>query len=264
LQKPTAGLTRATHRYDPAGYGNHCAEFYDQIYRHPPKQMITALASLASGGPVLELGIATGRVAIRLADMGLSVTGIEISSRMLRLLFGKMLPASITVVSGDFTTVDLPGLFPLVICIHSTILLLPQKSQRTCFVNVAKHLSPAGTFLIEAASGPPDLVNPPKRSRGTTRCCLVDTIFGARNYRVTQYYTPVEELDKMASDAGLVLVERWADWRRTPLVGRSSIHISLYVRSDASSESRRMATQLQQRGSPADAENTLTSRPLQP
>src|SRR4051812_39079958 len=236
-----AGAARAAYVYDPAEYGGSCAEFYDQIYRQPSKQMISTLASLAGGGPVLELGIATGRVAIRLAQMGLAVTGVEISSAMLRVLLGKELPTSLRVVSGDFTKVALPGAFHLVICVHSTILLLPQESQRTCFANVAKHLSPAGIFLLEAASGPPDPVNPPPRWRGITRWSPMHTVLGARNYRVTQYHTPAEDLDKMAADAGLALAERWSDWRRTPLAGRSSIHISLYVRPDASSAPRRMA-----------------------
>lgn len=230
--------------YHPAEYGDDCAEFYDEIYRRPSKQMIAALAALAGGGPVLELGIATGRVAIQLARLGLAVTGVEISSAMLRVLLGKELPALMKVVAGDFTTVVLPGSFPLVICIHSTMLLLPRRSQRKCFANVARHLSPSGTFVLEAASGPPDLVKPAPRRRGITRCSLVETNFGARRYRVTQYYTPAEELDAMATDAGLALAERWSDWRRRPLAGRSSSHVSLYVRADASSVPRRVASRL--------------------
>jgi len=236
MKKPNAGAAPVRRGYHPANYGDHCAEFYDQIYRHPPKQMIAALAGLAEGGPVLELGIATGRVAIRLAQMGLAVTGVEISSRMLHILLGKELPASLSVVAGDFTGVAVEGLFPLVICIHSTIFLLPPRSQRKCFENVAKHLSPAGTFLLEAASGPPDLVNPPGQ-RGITRSCRVGTILGARSFRVTQYFTRAEELDRMASDAGLALAQRWSDWRGTPPDDRSPFHISLYVRSDGSQRS---------------------------
>ena len=226
-------LAGAAEGYDPAAYGENCAEFYDQIYRHPSKQMLSTLAALAGGGPVLELGIATGRVALQLAQMGLAVTGVEISSAMLRVLLGKPLPASLTVVAGDFTRVALPALFPLVICIHSTMLLLPRRSQRRCFANVARHLSQAGAFVVETASGPPGVVNP--RRRGVTRCCPVHTISGARNYRVTQYFTAAEEMDSMAADAGLALAERWPDWRRRPPTGPSPSHISLYVRADASS-----------------------------
>ena len=63
------------------------------------------------------------------------------------------------------------------------------------------------------------------------------TILGARSYRVTQYFTRAEELDRMASDAGLALAERWSDWRGTPPDDRSPFHISLYVRSDGSQQS---------------------------
>jgi hypothetical protein len=137
------------------------------------------------------------------------------------------------IVSGDFTTVGLPETFPLVICIHSTILLLPRKAQRQCFANVAKHLSPAGIFLLEAVPEPPGRVSPPTRWRAITRRYRVETTTGARDYCVTQYHTPAEELDRMARDAGLALAERWSDWRRTPLVGSSPNHISMYVRASA-------------------------------
>jgi len=212
------------HRYHPSNYGENCAEFYDQIYGHPPRQLIATLASLAAGGPVLEFGIATGRVSIQLARLGLAVTGIEISSAMLKVLSGKDLPSSLRVVYGDFSEATAPGLFHLIFCIHSTLLLLPPALQRHSFENAAKHLSPSGVFLIEAATPAPevDLVQ-------TTGRYLMETTSGARNYTVQQYHTSADELDGIASDAGLRLVERWSDWTRAPLVERSLSHISLYV-----------------------------------
>jgi ubiquinone/menaquinone biosynthesis C-methylase UbiE len=46
--------------------------FYDRLAR-------------ATGGPVLELGCGTGRIALALAQAGLSVTGVDISTGMLAL-----------------------------------------------------------------------------------------------------------------------------------------------------------------------------------
>ena len=37
----------------------------------------------ATGGPVLELGCGTGRIALALAQAGLSVTGVDVSAGML-------------------------------------------------------------------------------------------------------------------------------------------------------------------------------------
>ena len=35
--------------------------------------------------------------------------------------------------------------------------------------------------------------------------------------------------DAMANDAGLHLVERWSDWRRSPFTADDNVHVSLYA-----------------------------------
>ena len=41
-------------------------------------------------------------------------------------------------------------------------------------------------------------------------------------------YAAPAELDALASAAGLVLVEHWRDWRRTPFTADDSVHVSVY------------------------------------
>ena len=55
----------------PSTYGDRIADEYDAM--HPPieEAAIDLLAELASGGPVLEMGIGTGRIALPLAARGL-------------------------------------------------------------------------------------------------------------------------------------------------------------------------------------------------
>ena len=43
-----------------------------------------------------------------------------------------------------------------------------------------------------------------------------------------RYATP-EQLDAMAADAGLVLADRWSDWRRAPFGPDSTRHVSRYA-----------------------------------
>ena len=50
------------------------------------------LVTLAGGGRVLELAIGTGRVAVPLAERGVSVTGIELSAPMVARLREKVQP----------------------------------------------------------------------------------------------------------------------------------------------------------------------------
>ena len=64
--------------YGPETYGELIADVYDAWHAHmDPAGTVDVLASLAGDGPVLELGIGTGRVAIPLAARGIEVHGVD-------------------------------------------------------------------------------------------------------------------------------------------------------------------------------------------
>src|SRR5262245_40896470 len=100
--------------YQPETYGEQIADIYDDWYKDPEPAMIERLVSLAGSGPVLELGIGTGRVALPLAQRGLSVSGIDASPKMVEKLRAKPGGDKIPVVFGDFTEVDIEGMFSMV------------------------------------------------------------------------------------------------------------------------------------------------------
>ena len=71
--------------YKASTYGDRIAEVYDSL--HPGELLDTAstvefLAARAGEGPVLELAIGTGRVALPLVERGLEVHGIDASEKM--------------------------------------------------------------------------------------------------------------------------------------------------------------------------------------
>jgi len=41
-------------------------------------------------------------------------------------------------------------------------------------------------------------------------------------------YVAPDELDAVAAHAGLGLVDRWSDWRRTPFTAEDNAHVSVY------------------------------------
>ena len=59
--------------YTAATYGDRIAEVYDELLELAAETdaAVEVLADLAVGGPVLELGIGTGRLALPLARRGL-------------------------------------------------------------------------------------------------------------------------------------------------------------------------------------------------
>src|SRR5260370_29055527 len=129
------------------------ADFYDELPTHPADAGGAArcLADLAEGGPALELGIGTGRLALPLAGHGVAVSGIDASAAMVAKLRAKPGGAEIPVAIGDFADLGVEGLFSLIFVVYSTFFaLLDGDSQRGCFELVADRLVPGGRFVIEA------------------------------------------------------------------------------------------------------------------
>jgi SAM-dependent methyltransferase len=140
--------------YGTATYGDRIADVYDALYeeRWDTGGAVDLLASLAGPGPVLELGIGTGRLALPLAARGVDVRGIDASERMVAKLREKPGGDKIPVLIGDFAEVGVDGSFSLVFVAFNTFFGLPsQEDQVRCFRNVAKRLADdGGTFVIRS------------------------------------------------------------------------------------------------------------------
>src|SRR5215203_6554800 len=69
--------------YEPETYGERIAARYDDLYAElDPTDAVEAIARLAGGrGPVLELAIGTGRIALPLAERHVEVHGVDVSRR---------------------------------------------------------------------------------------------------------------------------------------------------------------------------------------
>src|SRR5581483_10142203 len=111
---------------------------------------VAALAELAGDGPVLELAIGTGRLALPLAARGLEVQGIDASADMVAKLHEKPGGDEILVTIGDLVDVAVSGSFSLVFIVFNTFFgLRSADDQARCFRNVRAHLTEGGLFVIE-------------------------------------------------------------------------------------------------------------------
>ncbi len=245
--------------YDAATYGDRMADFYDELPTHPADADVAArfLADMAEGGPALELGIGTGRVALPLAEHGVAVSGIDASAAMVARLRAKPGGAEIPVAIGDFADVAVDGRFALVFVAYNTFFsLLDADTQRGCFERVADRLTPGGRFVIEAFVPDPGrfergqhlevrhvgvdsaVVSVSRHDAPTQR---VDSLLvrladgGVRTWPVHIRYSYPGELDQMADRAGLRLEERWAGWEREPFTDDSVKHVSVYAAASAGS-----------------------------
>jgi len=93
--------------YGTATYGDRIADIYDDLYQFPTQTeaAVDLLAELAGGGPALELGIGTGRLALPLAARDVTVLGIDASEAMVARLRAKPGGSEIEVTIGDFCAV---------------------------------------------------------------------------------------------------------------------------------------------------------------
>ena len=207
------------------------------------------LAERAGDGAALELGIGTGRIALPLMQRGVRVHGIDLSEAMVAKLREKPAGEEIDVTIGDFATTRVEGTFSLAYVVFNTIMnLTTQDAQVACFENVAAHLEPRGSFVIEVGLPRLQLLPPGERIHvfsytsptrfGFDEYDLVnqglvshhyaerDGTFGA--WSIPFRYVWPAELDLMARLAGMTLRERWSGWKREPFTAESTKHVSVW------------------------------------
>lgn len=242
--------------FDASTYGERFADVYDEWYGDVSDvgATVEAVVRLAAGGPVLELGVGTGRLAVPLAERGLEVHGIDASPAMLERLATKAAAAGVAVHAhrGDFADVDVqvPGGFAVVLVAFNTLFnLTDADAQRRCLATAAERLRPDGHLVVEAFVPEPEAATP----GGAVTPTLIEadrvvlqvtrsdpeaqTVTGSvvsiteegirlRPWRI-RWATPAE-LDGMAAAARLRRAARWADWDRRPFDGDSPRHVTVY------------------------------------
>ncbi len=241
-------------RYGPETYGERGADLYDAWYQDvlDPGASVDLLVELADGGPVLELGVGTGRIALPLAGRGLEVHGIDASPAMLEHLRAKPGGDRVHTHLGDMGEVAVDAEFRLVFVAANTLFMLAsQDEQVRCFQAVARRLTPGGRFVVEAQVPDPALYGRPQDVR-VQRVDTDSVVLAARRFDpvtqrlvaqqiqlseagarlvpgVLRYAWPAE-LDLMARLGGLGLSHRWSGWKREPFTATSALHVSVYQR----------------------------------
>jgi SAM-dependent methyltransferase len=236
--------------YSDETYGESVAGVYDDWYSEYDPRAVEALAELAHGGPALELGIGTGRIALPLSEKNVEVHGVDAADSMISRLRAKPGSERITITQGNFAGVPVTGKFGLVYIVFNTFFALAsQEEQVRCFRNVAAHLSPDGCFVIEAFV--PDLnrftggqvnwatkvttdevqLDVGQHDAATQRVVSQKVVIkdgAVQLYPLEIRYVWPSELDLMAQLAGLKLRERWSNWQREPFSSESTKHISVF------------------------------------
>jgi SAM-dependent methyltransferase len=242
--------------YRDDSYGEAFADVYDDWYADldDVPAVVAELAALArstGGGPVLELGVGTGRLAAPLAAAGIEVHGVDSSASMTARIAAKPSGHLVHAVVGDMVD-DLPaGPFAMTFVAYNTLFnLRSAERQQACFREVARRLRPGGIFVVEAFV--PDPAHEPAERvgvRSLTADRVVLSVSRARPHeqeaegqfveftesggvRLRPWsirWATVEQLDEMAAAADLALAHRWAGFDRSLFTPESPRHVSVYV-----------------------------------
>lgn len=239
--------------YDADTYGDAFADIYDEWYADVTDVdgTVALVSALAPGGRVLELGVGTGRIALPLADAGLTVVGCDASTKMLDRLAEKDPDGRIERIHVDMAA-DLPdGPFDIVLATYNTLFNLTSlEAQRRCLRLCRERLAPRGGMIVETFV-PVDDADSPNRGL-STRTVEVDRVVltASRQDHARQivdgqmieiseagirmrpwsirYLTP-DQLDEEMAAAGLELDARWGDWRGRPFGGDDAHQVAVYV-----------------------------------
>jgi len=236
---------------DDGYFDEQVANRYDRAVAHmfAPERVepaVDLLERLAGDGRALELGVGTGRIALPLARRGVPVHGIELSRAMIARLQAKPDAEAVEVTIGDFASATVEGTFTVAYLVFSTIgNLTTQAAQVACFRNVARHLEPGGTFVVEVDVPPLRRLPPGDTFRvfGAEEGYWGIDEYDVANQRLVSHHLRLDdgrlktlsvpfryvwpaELDLMAQLAGLTLRSRWADWTSEPFTSESDAHVS--------------------------------------
>ena len=248
--------------YGPSSYGDGMADVYDEWYatRGDIDGAVAALAALASAagpGPVLELGIGSGRLALPLAASGVEVWGIDASAAMVARLRAKPGGDRVPVAVGDMADLDLssvPGRRRGAVLVgvrRGQHVLQPDHRGRAGAVSRARPracCAPSGRLVIEAFVPAPDAPASSVDARTVAVDHVVLTVT-SHDRRLADRRRPAHRAARVGRAAASVvdplrragrarphwrrlrgcrLVERWSDWRRTPFTADDNVHVSVY------------------------------------
>lgn len=139
--------------------GPDLARLYDLDLAEDPGDLDLYLALAArTGGPILELGVGSGRLAVPLAAAGYEVVGLDTDPAMLArarvraAAAGRSVARRLRLLEADMTTCRLPdaGRYGLAILALNTLFLVGGRAAQAAAVEtLAAHLRPGGLAVVD-------------------------------------------------------------------------------------------------------------------
>lgn len=240
--------------YGPESYGESFADVYDDWYSDVSDvdATVAGIGALAGGGPVLELGVGTGRLALPLAATGVAVTGIDASPAMLDVLRAKPGAEAITLIEADMADPPVEaGAFAVAFAAFNTFFnLTTAEAQRRCAAALARAVRPGGCVVIEGFVPPDDgltdggvSVREITADRAVLSASQHDaaaqvirgqhidiSAAGVRMRPWELHYRTPPQLDELFAAAGFERERRDGGWSGEPFTAAADVHVTVYRR----------------------------------
>ena len=161
MQNPVSTLDRVK-RNAPASPYDEIARIYDPWSRTVVEDVpFYVEEARRSGGPVVELGVGTGRIAIPIASDGIAVIGVDSSAGMLAVCRERAELAGVAdrldLRLGDLREPPVDERVQLVICPFRSYLHLPTDAERLQALRAARRLLlPGGRLVFDVFAPSPD------------------------------------------------------------------------------------------------------------
>lgn len=144
---------------DRPGEAAALARLYDvDLVEDPGDLDLYHALAARTGGPILELGVGTGRIAVPLAAAGFEVTGVDLDPAMLDRASarsdkaGREVAARVRLLGGDAREIRLPdaGRYRLAfVALNSLMLFGDRAAQEAVVGTLAAHLAPGGVAVVD-------------------------------------------------------------------------------------------------------------------
>jgi SAM-dependent methyltransferase len=147
---------------EPASVYDPIARLYDPWSRSVTEDVeFYVEEALASGGPVVELGVGTGRIAVPVAEAGIRVIGVDSSSGMLEvareLAAERGVERLLDLRLGDLRDPPVRERVPLAMCPFRALLHMTTDADRRAALTAAHGLlEPGGRFVFDVFAPAPD------------------------------------------------------------------------------------------------------------
>ncbi|MBL01764.1 MAG: hypothetical protein CL774_04650 [Chloroflexi bacterium] len=193
------------------------AEWYDIFYSSSEHEEEKYYQKISEDfeGKILEIGIGTGRIAIKLAEIGKNVVGIDSSIEMIskaeKKIKNKKLSKKISLINANMLNFQLNDKFNLIIIPANTLLLCEnEEEQINVLKNCVNHLTSKGVLIFNVYYPDNEMINENNKEEFLFNTINLKNgeryiLYGKNDFNInTQINNGIQIIEKISNNGNLL------------------------------------------------------------